>query len=207
MKFRWIPFIRGSSVEVQSLYNLTSMCLPVLYTYFASWLLSVHVICRTISFSVCLSVYGVVSPILPLLSGWQCKLGYLSCITPNFFSAISGHAKKKIAHQANPQSVAENPFANLFSDLLISDLVLLRLFGGPERQTSHFVGGYRVLYPFSEWRPFIRPQKHFTRACIETGYYFKKNNIKDGAKQEPRSYRPGCTELFWMGCLGNLVYI
>ena len=112
--------------------------------------------------------------------GGKCKWGYLSCITPNFFSAISGHAKKKIAHQANPPSVAENPFANLFSDLLISDLVLLRLFGGPERQTSHFVGGYRVLYPFSEWRPFIRPQKHFTRACIEAGYYFKKKTLKTG---------------------------
>ena len=62
-----------------------------------------------------------------------------------FFAAISGHAKKKIAHQANPPSVAENPFASLFSDL-----VLPRLFGGPERQTSHFVSGYRVLYPFSE---------------------------------------------------------
>ena len=67
-----------------------------------------------------------------------------------FFQPSRVMPKKKKAHQANPPSVAENPFANLFSDLLISDLVLLRLFGGPERQTSHFVGGYRVLYPFSE---------------------------------------------------------
>ena len=38
-----------------------------------------------------------------------------------------------IAHQANPPRVTENPFANLFSDLLISDLVLPRLVGGLER--------------------------------------------------------------------------
>lgn len=55
-----------------------------------------------------------------------------------------------IAHQANPPRVTENPFANLFSDLLISDLVLPRLVAGLERQTSHFVGGDRVLYPFSK---------------------------------------------------------
>lgn len=50
-----------------------------------------------------------------------------------------------ITHQANPPRVSVNPFTNLFFDLLISDLVLPRLVGGPERQTSHFVGGDRVL--------------------------------------------------------------
>ena len=52
-------------------HNLTSMCLLVLYACCASWLFSVLVTCRTISFSVCLPVYGVVPPILPFLSGWQ----------------------------------------------------------------------------------------------------------------------------------------
>ena len=55
-----------------------------------------------------------------------------------------------IAHQANPPRVTVNRFTNLFSDLLISDLVLPRLVGGPERQTAHFVGGDRMLWPFSE---------------------------------------------------------
>ena len=78
--------------------------------------------------------------------------GYLSRITPNFLkpSRVMPRKRITIAHQANPPRVTENPFANLFSDLLISDLVLPRLVGGLERQTSHFVGGDRVLYPFSE---------------------------------------------------------
>ena len=86
MKFRWVPLTRLSCVEVHSLYSLTSMCLLVLYACSASWLLSVLVTCRTISFSVCLPVYGVVPPILSFLSGWQRQGGrYLSRITPNFF--------------------------------------------------------------------------------------------------------------------------
>lgn len=80
--------------------------------------------------------------------------GYLSRITANFFkpSRVMPRKRITIAHQADPPRVSENPFANLFSDLLItvliSDLVLPRLVGGPEPQTSHFVGGDRVLWPF-----------------------------------------------------------
>ena len=56
-KFRWVPLTRLSWIEVHSLYNLTSMCLQVLYACCVNWLFSVLVICRTISFSDCLPVW------------------------------------------------------------------------------------------------------------------------------------------------------
>lgn len=97
--------------------------------------------------------YGVVPPTYHFSQGGKGKGGgYLSRITPNFFkpSRVMPRKRITIAHQANPPRVTENPFANLFSDLLISDLVVTRLVGGPERQTAHFVGGDRMLWPFSE---------------------------------------------------------